>query len=70
MSKKAKLTLLDRNCKPREFDLPAGWRHKSDGVACRGDRWWRWGDASWQPVGEHAFLGSPVNLLQAVITRA
>lgn len=69
MSNQSKLALLDRNGKRREFDVPAGWKHKSEGAASRGDRWWRWGDESWQPIGEHAFLHSDVGLLQAVITR-
>lgn len=64
----AKLTLLNRKCKPQEFSVPEGYAHKANGVAARGDRWWRWSDESWQPINEHAFLGSGVTLLQAVIT--
>jgi len=67
---KQKLTLLDRRCQKREFEVPGGWVHKAAGAAQRGDRWWRWNDESWQPIDEHAFLGSDVRLLQAVITRA
>lgn len=62
------LTLLNRKAKLQEFWIPKGWRHKANGTAQRGDRWWRWIDESWQPVEEHAFLGSPVGLLQAVIS--
>lgn len=70
MNGKARLTLLDRRCNRREFEIPSGWKHKTEGSASLGDRWWRWGDESWQPVGEHAFLGVSVKLLQAVIARA
>jgi len=64
-----KITLLNRAAKPQEFTIPAGWVHKTEGFAKRGDRWWNWGSESWQPINEHAFLGNPVKLLQAVITR-
>ena len=67
---KQTVMLLDRRCKKREFEVPSGWVQKTGGPALRGDRWWRWNDESWQPIGEHAFLGSDVGLLQAVITRA
>lgn len=67
MTEKTTLTLPDCMCVKREFAVPAGWTPKSEGLACRGDRWWRRSDMSWQPVGEHAFLGVPVGRLQAVI---
>ena len=66
----ALVTLLDRRCKKREFALPAGWRQVKDGVAQRGDKWWRWGDESWQPVeNDNSFLHISVSLLQCVIRR-
>jgi len=64
------LTLLNRSAKPQQFRIPDGWVRKTEGMARQGDRYWHWPDESWQPVGMHAFLGSYVGLLQAVITPA
>lgn len=61
--------LFDRKAKEREFDIPKGWRIVKDDTARCGDCWWRWSDESWQPIGEHAFLGQHGTLLQCLIRK-
>jgi hypothetical protein len=59
--------LFNRRCRKQEIAIPVGHYQIKEGLARLGDYWWRWSDASWQPISRHAFLHSDVQLLQCVI---